>query len=448
MSVFYQWFVGFGVFLALSLSPLSGQTDENLEPPEDPAYEGMRVLANAIQLIRQDYVTEDKIDYKSLVSAALRGMLSELDPHSQFLEGQEFKSMQEDTKSTFGGLGIQVSISNGTLVIISPMEGGPGFEAGLLPNDEILKIDGVATDRLTQAEAVDLLRGEVGEKVTLTIRRPETREIKDFTIERAIIKVTSVRQADLLPEEITGPFRIGYVRITQFSEPTSAELAAVLDELEAEGMEALVLDLRYNPGGLLSSAVEVCGEFLPPSTQVVFTAGRNPSRPFSTPGTSRNRRLPVAILINYASASGSEIVAGALKDLGRAVLVGETTFGKGSVQSVRPIQVGSGSYDGAAIRLTTHTYLTPSKSPIHEVGVAPHIRASLSSSEERLLLQQRRKLDRNESRAPDGSFQNPDPQLSRAVDALRGTLLFRARATEQPARPSPSASQKDAPEEA
>lgn len=396
------------------------QDDENLEPERDPAYKNMRLLANAIQLIRQDYYDESKVDFDQLVQSALRGMLAELDPHSQFLDGSEFKSMQEDTKSSFGGLGIQVTIRNGTLVILSPMEGSPGFEAGLMPMDEILKINGVATDRLTQAEAVDLLRGEAGEKVTLTIRRPETKELKDYTVERAVIKVPSVRQAVILPAELTGDYKIGYVRVTQFSEPTAAELALALDRLEDEGAQALILDLRYNPGGLLSSAVDVCGEFLPAGTQVVFTAGRSPNRPFVTASSSKNRRLPLAILINSTSASGSEIVAGALKDLGRAILVGETTFGKGSVQSVMAIQ------DGSALRLTTATYLTPSKSPIHEVGVSPHIRTALSPAEERAVLEARRNSEAPEALRAGGAGP-PDRQLSRAIDALRGALMHRAR---------------------
>lgn len=399
------------------------QVSESPEPEEDPAYESMRVIANAIQLIRQDYFDEEKIDYKGLAYNALRGMLSELDPHSQFLDPEAFRGMQEDTRSEFGGLGIQVAIRNGFLTIISPMEGTPGFEAGLLPGDQILKINELATDRLTLPEAIDLLRGEVGETVTLTIQR-NGGEPQDYNIERAIIKVPSVRQAELLPEERAGGRRIGYVRLTQFSEPTAKELSEALDRLEEEHeIEGLVLDLRYNPGGLLGSAIDVCGQFLPPGTPVVATESRSPGRTFSTSNReSPNRSYPLAILINSTSASGSEIVAGALKDLNRAILVGETTFGKGSVQSVIALA------DGSAIRLTTAKYLTPSKTPIHEQGVSPHIRSVLTRAQERALLQARRSNETPESLREQGDARPvPDPQLDRAVDALRGVLEYRLR---------------------
>ncbi|MEI6280228.1 MAG: S41 family peptidase, partial [Verrucomicrobiae bacterium] len=334
-------------------------------PPDDSPYEEMQILAHAMQLIRQDYVDESKVAYKDLAYEAMRGMLSALDPHSQFMEPKDFKSMQEDTKSEFGGLGVVVSQKKGVLTVISPMEDSPGFDAGILPGDQILKINGETTEELTVQKAVEKLRGEVGGKVTLTISRPATKEIRDYVLTRAVIKVPSVKDAQLLPAR--GGARIGYVRITQFNEPTAAELSKALDKLEKQGMDALVLDLRYNPGGLLNSAVDVAGEFLPANTLVAFTRGRTPSREYRTqPRNGPQRKYPLAVLVNYASASGSEIVAGALKDLDRALLVGETTFGKGSVQSVIALP------DGSAVRLTTAKYFTPGKNLIHGHGVSPH----------------------------------------------------------------------------
>ena len=413
--------------LAQAPSPSSSPTPA-IE--DDPAYASIRLLANAIQLIRQDYFDASKVDYDRLIHSALRGMLAELDPHSQFLDKDSFRSLQEDTRSEFGGLGIQVGLREGALVIISPMEGSPAFEAGLLPGDRILKINQQTTDRLTLPEAVDLLRGEVGEKITLTISRPPETAPKDYTLQRAIIKVKSVRDERILPPELTGGKRLGYLRLSQFSEPTAAELETALDQLEAEGAEGLILDLRFNPGGLLGSAVDVCAQFLPPRTEVVSTLGRTPGRPFTTSDkASRNRRLPLVILINSASASGAEIVAGALKDLGRAVLVGETTFGKGSVQGV------SDMGDGSAIRLTTATYLTPGRQPIHEVGVRPHIVATITPAEERTLLQHRQRIERREHPLPDDQILREDSQLRRAVEVLRGLLLANQRSAGLSATP-------------
>ncbi len=401
------------LFLTLLLACVSAKGENTKKSEnEDSPYEQLEILTRAMQLIRQDYVNDSKTSYKELTYSALHGMLESLDPHSQFMEPKDFKSMQEDTKSEFAGLGVTLTEKSGILTILHPMEDTPGFEAGLLPGDQILKINGESTEKLNINSAIEKLRGKVGERVTLTINRPSTSQVKDFEIIRAIIKVPSVKDAQILP--LQGKARIGYVRITQFNEPTATELANALNTLEKDGMEALVLDLRYNPGGLLGSAVDVCGEFLEPNTLIVSTEGRTPSREYRTATTSTSQReYPIVVLTNYASASGSEIVAGALKDLGRALLVGETTFGKGSVQSVVSLP------DGSAARLTTAKYFTPSRKLIHEHGVSPHIRATLTREQETALLRSRRKGEESSTppRPP------ADPQLDRAVDALQATIL-------------------------
>jgi carboxyl-terminal processing protease len=398
--------------------PLGGATEEK---GEDSPYENMHVLARAMQLIRQDYVDDKKISFRDLTYSAMRGMLSELDPHSSFMDPRDFKGMQEDTKSEFGGLGVTVTSKDGLLTLIGVAEGTPGFEAGLQPGDQIRKINGTATDRMTMADAVDMLRGEPGEKVTLTISRPLTTELKEFTIARAVIKVPSVVDAMVLPAENTGGRKIGYLRLTQFNEPTAGELAAALDSLDKQGIEALVVDLRFNPGGLLSSAVDVCAQFVPANTRVVSTEGRSPAHEYRTRAPKNGvRTYPVAILINGSSASGSEIVAGALKDLRRAILVGETTFGKGSVQSVVSLP------DGSAMRFTTAKYYTPSRRPIHEHGVSPDIRCALTLEQEAKLYQSRRRKEMPGYPAADKT-RVPDPQLDRAVDALTGVLLYTGR---------------------
>ena len=408
-------FALFGTAIGLRVFRATGA-----EEKADSGYSSIAVFARALQLIRQDYVDEKKVSYDALTHAAVRGMLNTLDPHSQFMEPVDFKGMQDDTNSRFGGLGVVVSQRDGALIIVTPMEDTPGFRAGLLPNDQIIKIEGAPTEKMDLNESIKLLRGEVGQKVTLTILRPSTKEIKDFTLMRESIKIASVKDAKILPSELAGEFRVGYVRITQFNVPTAEDLAKKLDELEKQGMQALILDLRYNPGGLLNSAVDVAGLFLPPKTLVASTEGRVPSqsRTYQTADSGRRRpRYPMAVLTNTGSASGSEIVAGALKDLRRAITVGETTFGKGSVQSVIQLQ------DGSAMRLTTAKYYTPSKQVIHEHGVTPTIRATLTPEQERLLMIQRREEAITESERQDlANFR--DTQLERAVDALKGVMIY------------------------
>jgi len=393
--------------------PAHAQDDEDVSP-----YKEMKTLARAIELVRQDYVDEGKTDYEALVYNALRGMLAELDPHSDFMDPKDFVGMQEDTKSEFGGLGVVVGLKNDRLTIVAPMEGTPGFRAGLLPGDVILEINGQSAEKMSLRDAVDKLRGEPGTDVELAVARVKESKPLTYKLQREVIKVPSVRGARILD---TGPGpRIGYVRVTQFSEPTGKEFARAVADLEKQGMDALVLDLRFNPGGLLTAAVDVAGEFMPSGSLVAYTEGRSAAaeRRYLAPGKGHKARsYPLAVLVNGFSASGAEIVAGALKDTGRALLVGETTFGKGSVQSVISLPGGS------AVRLTTAKYFTPGKQPIHEKGVAPHLRATMSSDDEARLLALRRQDD-----LPDGSNKEEilavdDVPMQRAVDALRGVLL-------------------------
>ncbi|HWB57850.1 MAG TPA: S41 family peptidase, partial [Chthoniobacteraceae bacterium] len=418
-------FAGLGIWALDSSSALS--TDD-----QDSAYANVQVFTRVLQLIRQDYVDDKKVGYRDLTYAAMRGMLDSLDPHSQFMPPEDFKDMQDDTNSEFGGLGMNVTLKDGYLTIISPVEGTPAHKAGLMPNDQILKINGTSTEHMDLSDSLRLLHGEAGEKITLTIYRPATKELKDYTLTREIIKIESVKDAKILDPALTGDFKIGYLRITQFNKPTADELVKKLDELEGKGMQALVIDLRYNPGGLLNSAVDVCAQFLPAHTLVVSTEGRAESQKhsyFTEDGSdpsrkAKQRKYPLAILINGSSASGAEIVAGALKDLNRAVLVGETSFGKGSVQSV--IQLP----DGSALRLTTARYYTPSHYVIHEHGVTPNIRATFTPEQERQLLLQRREEQTGETEKLDPNFH--DTQLERAADALKGVMIYAEKAASQP----------------
>src|SRR5881275_2686847 len=248
------------------------------ENDPDSGYAQIAVFAKAIQLLRQDYVDGNKTSYHDLVYAAMKGMLASLDPHSQFMEPDDFRDMQDDTRSRFNGLGIEVSTKNGVLTVVTPMEDTPAAKAGILAGDQILKINGTPTEKMELQQAVNLLRGKPGQKATLTVLRPSNREVKDYVLERAEVKVQSVKSVHLIDHDLAGAFKIGYVRLVQFNEPTAEDLAKALDELQKQGMQALILDLRNNPGGLLNSAVDVCAQFLPPNTTVVSTQGRVPSQ--------------------------------------------------------------------------------------------------------------------------------------------------------------------------
>ncbi len=402
------------------LSGLRAQEAQQGKNEEDNGYSQISIFAKTIELIRQDYVDGSKTSYHDLITAAMKGMLSSLDPHSQFMDPDDFRDMQEDTRSRFNGLGIEVSMKNGLPTVVTAMEDTPAARAGILSGDQILKINGASTERMDLQDAINILRGPAGRRVTLTLLRPSTKEIKDYTLDRAEIKVRSVKGVRLLDEELTGPFRIGYVRLIQFNEPTAEELSKALDELQKAGMQALILDLRNNPGGLLNSAVDVCAQFLPPRSKVVSTQGRMASQQhdYSTSGAKKDRpNFPMALLINEGSASGAEIVAGALKDLHRAILVGETTFGKGSVQNVMQLP------DGSAVRFTTAKYYTPSRQVIQGNGVAPNIRVAVTAEQERALFA----LRNAENVKPEDEkniIKTKDPQLLRAIDALKGLMIY------------------------
>src|SRR5437773_10813287 len=281
-------------FCLLLLALLSGIGFHSLraaDQDDDSGYSQIAIFAKAVQLIRQDYVDGDKTSYHNLITAALKGMLGSLDPHSQYMDPNDFRDMQEDTLSRFNGLGIEVSIKNGLPTVVSPMEDTPAARAGILSGDQILKINGTATDKMDLQDAMNLLRGPPGQKVSLTLLRPSTKEVREYTLERVEIKVQSVKGAHLLDRDLSEPFKIGYVRLIQFNEPTADELSKSLDDLQKQGMQALILDLRNNPGGLLNSAVDVCSQFLPPNTKVVSTQGRVPSQQhdYSTSVASKPR---------------------------------------------------------------------------------------------------------------------------------------------------------------
>lgn len=405
------WLVLIGAVLAVNL--LVGYQvycQEAEAGGEQEAFEKISVMMRVLSLIRKDYVDADKVDYEKLIYGALHGMVGSLDPFSDFMPPDQYSSMMENTQGEFGGLGVIITFRDDILTIVSPIENTPGSRAGLQPGDQIVKIEGQFTEEMKMPDAIKLMKGEPGTKVTITIYRPGTQETRDYTIERAIIPVESVKDARILPDT-----QVGYVRITQFSDPTAKELKEALLELEKNGAKSLILDVRNNPGGLLESAVDICSFFLKPKTLVVSTEGRQPSQKHEL----RARKgyhfpdVPIAILINGGSASAAEILSGCLKDWKRAVLVGEKTFGKGSVQNIIELP------DGSALRLTTAMYYTPSRRVIHEHGIEPDIEVKLSPEEyERLAVAQ------HAIPGVDAVAKVEDRQLQRAVDVLESYEIY------------------------
>ena len=421
------------VVLALNLAIGARLYLSSAEAAErDSVYPNMELFAVVMEKIRRDYVDGKDLTYQELVYGALKGMVNTLDPHSEFLEPVKYKDLQNDTQGQFGGLGIVVSLKDDFLTVVAPMEDTPGFKAGIISGDRILKIDGKSTERIALPDAVKTLRGEPGTEVTLTIQRPATGLTKDLKLTRAVINVDMAKDLNGRKQFQLGDDKIGYVRLTQFGEKTADELDAALKKLKSQGMQALILDLRGNPGGLLDQAVEVCEKFLPRGQLVVSTEGRNSIQKYPAKGRGDElHNMPIVVLVNGGSASASEIVAGCLQDLKRAVLLGEKTFGKGSVQSIVPLQ------EGAALRLTTAKYYTPSHKVIHERGITPDLEVAMSDDEERAMLLRRSPggLESLEPKDREVFEKLTDPQYNRAVDMLKGILLFaqRSPADESPA---------------
>ncbi len=414
-----------GAFSALFLiAPLTTKAQSNNEE----TYRQLTLFGDVFQRVREDYVEE--VSDQDLVEAAINGMLTSLDPHSAYLPDDNFQKMQVQTRGKFGGLGIEVTMENGFVKVVSPIDDTPADKAGILPEDLIISVDGESIVGLTLNDAVEKLRGPIGSNVKISVQRAQD-EPFEVNIIRDEIKIRSVRSR--LYESI------GYIRITTFSEQTSPGLQKAMDDLQAEtveGLTGLVLDLRNNPGGLLSEAIRVSDAFLEKG-EIVSTRGRGENdiqHAYARPGDISDG-LPLVVLINSGSASASEIVAGALKDHRRAVVMGTRSFGKGSVQTITPMP-GHG-----AMRLTTALYFTPSGVSIQAKGISPDIEVALARIEklEGGLVREedlRGALDKQEGGSEPiadntASAEPKDPieidyQLARAVDLLRGLSVFNA----------------------
>src|SRR6266571_2494690 len=392
--------------LSLGGSVASKSTDNS------STYVELKLFTEVLDIVQKQYV--DEVAPKELIYSAIKGTLRGLDPHSSFLDPESYREMQVETSGSFGGLGIEITLKDDVLTVVSPIEGTPAYRAGLQTGDRIVKIDGLVTKDMQLPDAVKRMRGKPGTKVTITVVREGWTEPKDFEITREQIRVQSVRSHDL-------GGGIAYVKLRQFQEQSPGDLGAALEKASKAGMKALVLDLRNNPGGLLTAAVEVTEEFIDDGKLVVYTEGRvrNQNMRFSAHAKKSYPTLPMVVLVNQGSASASEIVAGALQDWGRAIVVGTQTFGKGSVQTIIPLS------DGSGLRLTTAKYFTPNGRSIHGKGITPDIVVELP----KLPPGQERPLPPPD---PMEDFKK-DAQLQRGLDVIKAMrLLEQQRPAESP----------------
>jgi len=375
----------------------------------DSTYEKLKVLADVLAIVERNYV--EPVNASSLINGAINGMLETLDPHSSFMNPEVFKEMQTETRGSFGGVGFEITIRDKILTVVAPIEDTPASRAGIQPGDQILRIDGKSTKDLNLMEAVKMMRGPQGTQVTITIMRSGFTEPQDFTMTRATIPIRSVR-SKMLEEGY------GYIKINQFIEKTHTDMKAALSQLESRDatLKGLILDLRNDPGGLLEQAVKVADEFLE-SGLIVYTEGRveGQKMKFYAQKKPKEHDYPLIVLVNAGSASASEIVAGALQDHGRAVILGTQTFGKGSVQTIIPLE------DGSAIRLTTARYFTPSGRSIQAQGIVPDIVVPDLSPEARRATPARfiREKDLEHHLRGEGEKTPPEQTMERSPDRAK-----------------------------
>lgn len=396
---------------------------------KDEMYSQIELFADAVSIIEKDYVEEVKP--KDVIYGSLKGLLASLDPHSQFLEPEDYTEMKVETKGEFGGLGIEITIKDNLLTIISPIDDTPAFKAGIKAGDRIVRIEGVSTKNITLTDAVKKLRGKPGTSVNLTILREAEKKVFDVAITRDIIKIKSIKEASVVAD------RIGYVRLSEFQENSPNDLEKALMELEAKGIDGLVLDVRNNPGGLLDVASYVSEKFIKEGLMIVYTKGRmsDQNLEFRSRGKTKHLGYPMVVLINGGSASGSEILAGALQDHKRAVILGTKSFGKGSVQTIIPLR------DGSALRLTTSKYYTPSGRIIHGTGIIPDITVEDQKIPQEKVEKEKKeeeakevfeKMEQEKEAKPEDlalkKRLEEDVQLARAVDLLKGINIYESKA--------------------
>ncbi len=348
------------ILILLIVTTASGLNNWIFAGDTEKTYDSLRVFNEIFNLLRTEYYDESKIDPEKLTHGAINGMIKSLDdPHTSYMSKDIFKELQTETKGEFGGVGIVIGVRDSWITVISPIDDTPGARAGIKPGDKIIEVNGESTEGFTTMDAVNLIRGKVGTSVNLTIRRESVQQPLHFDITRGIIQLESVKSKVI-------ENHIGYIRISSFSEHTAEALEDHLYELTDQEVDSLIIDLRNNPGGLLSSAIQITDMFLDKGT-IVSIEGRvrGQDQVYKAHERTIAPDIPIIVLVNGGSASGSEIVAGAIKDNNRGILVGTKTFGKGSVQTVRELP------DGSGIRITTALYYTPSGESIHKIGIEP-----------------------------------------------------------------------------
>jgi len=407
------------------------EVKEGTDQTKESVYEEYEEFVKVVKELQDKYVDEIKIN--TILVNAYRGMLSGLDPYSQYFSPEDMEELKIETEGEFEGLGIEVIVKDGLLTVITPLLDSPAFKAGILVGDRIVKIDGETTENMSIRDAVKKLRGKLGTKITLTVVHEGDITLADITIERAKIHVKSIRGTRMVDND----YKVGYLAVTNFQENTVRDMDAAIQDLLKKGMKCLVLDLRFNPGGLLNVAVDMADKFLDRGV-IVSTKGRDKTQNYvyqaHKQGTYPN--FPLVVLVNNGSASASEIVAGAIKDQKRGLLLGIKTFGKGSVQSLIP--VGDGK---AALKLTTARYYTPSGVCIHEKGIEPHVKVQLNFTETKALHEHLAMINIepqiNESKGTEtvlkgtvGAKEKPqyiDMQLERAIDIMKGIEVYAKR---------------------
>lgn len=393
----------------------------------DSSLKQLRTFVDVLEFVKENYV--EQTDTDKLISGAIKGVVNELDDFSQYLDPKDYKDLKNDTRGDFGGLGIRLQKIDGFVTVMTPMPGTPAFKAGVMPGDRILFVDDKDLDGMNLEEAVELMRGPAGSKVKITMSRKdeksgEYKKLPDFHFKRERI-VPEVVYHRMLPG------KVGYLYMVDFSGHSTEEVKKALADLQKQGMTSLVLDLRFNPGGLLTGAVDISKLFLEPDQMIVYTQGRKQEyyQEFKTSSKGDFTDVPMAVLVNQGTASASEIVSGALQDNGRAFVAGQRTFGKASVQQVLPLSGGAG------LRLTIAKYYTPSgrliqrdyrdKSKADEGGILPDVEIFVPAEEEAKVFMQYNDIVYTPGKdAPVMKFSAKDPVLDRAVEILTGKITL------------------------
>jgi len=421
LRTFFIFFAIFSCLFLLTSFAISAidQTKRN------ETYKELDLFADALTFIQSQYV--EVVSPKDLIYGAIQGMVFNLDPHSQFLTPEEFEDLKIDTEGKFGGIGIEITIKDGLVTVVTPMEGTPAWDAGFKPNDRIVKIDSKVIKNFTLNQAVKMLRGKPGTEVSVVVWREQDNKLFSFKVKRAQIDVKDIKDVKVIDG------KIGYLKLVEFREDTPRDLDRVLADLKNKGIESLILDIRNNPGGLLIRAIDVAERFLPKGALIVSIKSRDEkeNEEYRSKFGNNDTKLSMVVLVNDGSASGSEILSGALQDHKRAVIMGTKTFGKGSVQTVLPLR------DGSAIKLTTSRYYTPNGHVIHNQGVTPDVIVESGSGNANRSQEQEKYIEKifeqvEEKKAP-GTFKpapfekksGEDVQLARAIDLLKSTTHYK-----------------------